>query len=541
MRIGASTPDERRVAQFMRVFLDEHGIGSLIIAQGNRDISLRASNRIDARLGSEGYRLAVGKRGVAIEARTGAGLFYGVQTLTQITRSNAQQQISTPTGTILDWPAYPWRGLHLDVSRHFFSVAAVKRFIDLAAHYKFNTFHWHLTDDQAWRLEIAKYPLLTRGGEYYTQAQIKEVVSYARERFVRIVPEIEMPGHSSAAIRAYPGLACSSASRTSGVVCPQPQTVTFFENVLTEAMQLFPGPFVHLGGDEVAYTADRSLMMRQLAEFLRVRGRSVVVWDDARAAHIPSAMLMVWHAGLAPGALVGSSGAVMSPDGPLYFNAYQGEPSGEPPAAQHLSTLEEVYDYNPASQPRTSAQRVRVFGVQGNVWTEKISTPQQLFYMELPRVLALAEIAWTPASLKNWDTFERRLPAQLQWLDRHGYPYRVPNAWISVHGGHLAFSSIPGRVQSVALKADARQVQLELGVPMQNAQIYYTLDGSLPSQASPLYGQPFTLQLNRNARVYVRVIAFLPGGRHSAVSECIITWRAHVQSSRSTWRSFVSP
>ncbi|MDP9018181.1 MAG: family 20 glycosylhydrolase [Candidatus Eremiobacteraeota bacterium] len=544
VRIAASSPEELHAAQFLQALLQEHGIRSVRVAGSIGDVSLRRLSRLDARLGPEGYRIAVGRQGVLIGARGGAGLFYGVQTLDQLIERSASGVQSIPLGTILDWPAYPWRGLHLDVSRHFFGVATVKQFINLAAHYKLNTFHWHLTDDQAWRLEIAQYPRLTSNGsctangcEFYTRSQIKEIVSYARARFVRIVPEIEMPGHASAATRAYPSIACAPGQRASGVVC----SADFYKNVLTEVMQLFPGPYVHVGGDEVFYDQRNATLMRQLGKFVQAHGRQIIAWDDARVAQIPNATLTVWHATLNARSLSGTAALVMSPDGPLYFDAYQGDPSQEPPAALHLATLEEVYDYNPAPQGQGKPQRPQVLGAQANLWTEKVASREHLFYMALPRTLALAEIVWTPASLKNWKSFEERLPQQLLWLDLHGYPYRIPNAWLSLKGAHLSFISLPGHAQSVLATTDAASVSASLGVPMFHARIRYTLDGSPPSERSQPYTQSFAVPLERQAGAVIRFAAFLSDGRHSAISECRIRRISHAVSGRSTWRSLVSP
>ncbi|MBV8655481.1 MAG: beta-N-acetylhexosaminidase, partial [Candidatus Eremiobacteraeota bacterium] len=419
-----------------RSILREHATGA--------SLTLSAAAN-DSALGTEGYRLHVDATGIAIAANAPAGVFYGLQTLDQLLPAPFSRA-ELPGIDIVDWPRYAWRGVHLDVSRHFFPVSVVERFIDVAAHYKLNVFHWHLTDDQGWRIAIARYPRLTTVGGcrdgteqegdateidgkrycgFYTQAQIRSVVAYARDRFVTIVPEIEMPGHSQAAIAAYPRLSCDDGRygvrETWGVsdvvYCPTAYTFDFLENVLREVIALFPGTFVHIGGDEVPKAAwqrspaVRDLMRREhiatyegvqgyfdrrIEHFLHVHGRRAIGWDDILQGGVSTrAAIMSWHgdSGAIAAAHRGND-AVVTPDGPLYFDAYQGDPNDEPQAIGSLSTPEMVYEYEPTPSALNAEQARHVIGVQGNVWSEFIGTRDYLDYMLLPRMVALSEIAW---------------------------------------------------------------------------------------------------------------------------------------------------
>jgi hexosaminidase len=434
-------------------------------------------------LPDEGYRLDVGERGVTIHASTHAGVFYGLQTLHQIL------PVREPSGvpivremTVEDWPRFPYRGMHLDVGRHFFPVSFVKRYIDLLAMYKMNRFHWHLTEDQGWRIEIKKYPRLTEVGAYrketivdkqfdpyvgdgipyggyYTQDEIRDVVAYAAARYVTVIPEIEMPGHSLAAITAYPEYACTDGPFEVGtrwgifddIYCPKDTTFAFLEDVLTEVMGLFPSRYIHVGGDEapkrrweespVAQAiiqreglADehelQSYFIRRIERFLLAHDRRLIGWDEILEGGLaPEATVMSWR-GMQGGIEAAKQGhdVIMTPVSHVYFDYYQGNRETEPPAIGGFTPLEKVYQFEPVPPDLTPDEAKHILGAQGNLWTEYIATGAKVEYMVVPRMLALAEVVWSPANQRNWRGFAARLPAQLRHLDVMGVNYRTPTA-----------------------------------------------------------------------------------------------------------------
>ncbi|MGH2800624.1 MAG: beta-N-acetylhexosaminidase, partial [Thermoleophilaceae bacterium] len=441
---------------------------------GTIDLALRA----DAPAGAEAYALTVGTDRVELAARESRGLYYGIQTLRQLATA-ARRAI--PAVRIEDEPRFGYRGLHLDVGRHFFPVAFIKKYIDVMAAFKLNTFHWHLTEDQGWRLEIRRYPELTRVGAwrketivgharrgpqgydgtphggFYTQDEAREVVAYARDRAVRVIPEIEMPGHSRAALAAYPELACAPGpfevlttwGISEDIFCPSEQTFAFLENVLREVMEIFPSEYVHIGGDEapkarwkaspvaqgvIAREGLRdedelqSWFIRRIEAFLNAHGRRLVGWDEILEGGLaPNATVMSWR-GTSGGIAAARQGhdVVMSPQEDLYFDHYQGDPQREPLAIGGMTTLEDTYRCEPVPDELTPEEAAHVLGPQGNVWTEYMPTPEHVEYMAYPRALALAEIAWSPRSARDWDGFRARLGPALALLDRLGVRYRAP-------------------------------------------------------------------------------------------------------------------
>ncbi len=447
----------------------------------------------DAGTGGEGYRLAVDSTGVTLTAATPAGLFYGAQTLRQLLPpaidrggflNESAPAWTIPAARIEDQPRFAYRGMHLDVARHFFPVNFVKRYLDLMALYKMNRFHWHLTDDQGWRIEIEAYPRLTgvgawrdetlrghygnrphtfdgrRYGGFYTQEEIREVVAYAAERHITVIPEIEMPGHATAALAAYPEFACTEGPFEvatlwgvfEDIFCPKEETFAFLEAVLSEVVQLFPGPWIHVGGDEApkarweasALAQDvirregladehelQSWFLRRIERFLNANGKRLVGWDEiAEGGLSPTATLMFWRDwnqdALALAARQGND-IIMTPNSRLYFDHYQGDPGQEPVAFGGMSTLEEVYAYEPVPESFTPEQATRVLGAQANLWTEYVTTPQKAEYMAFPRLLALAEVVWSARGDRDWFSFQGRLPAQLERLDRMTVNYRRPD------------------------------------------------------------------------------------------------------------------
>lgn len=399
-----------------------------------------------------------------------AGVFYGLMTLVQL----ESQQRNTPTITIPqvdDKPAFAWRGLHLDVSRHFFPVSFIKKYIDLLALHKMNTFHWHLTDDQGWRIEIKKYPELTRIGSkrketcvgkyidpyvgdhtpvsgFYTQEEIKDVVRYATARHINIVPEIEMPGHALAALSAYPQYACQKGPKevltkwgvSDDVFCTNDSTLRFLKNILNEVFDLFPSPYIHIGGDEVPKTRWKacsscqktmsknklknedelqSYFIRKIDAYITSKGRKTIGWDE------------ILEGGLAPGAAVmswrGTEGGiaaakqkhmvVMSPGSHCYFDHYQGNVHQEPLAIGGYTPIEKVYDYNPIPDALNAEEARYILGAQANVWTEYIPNTQHVEYMAYPRAAALSEVLWTGKQRPGFDDFKERLITHFQLLD----------------------------------------------------------------------------------------------------------------------------
>ena len=569
--ISATTPDARNVADFAIEFLRSRGIeASVVPSPAGANLRLVQSAH-DGDLGNEGYGLRIDASGISISSSGGAGLFYGLQTLEQLFPQSATDN-TLGAVNIADKPAYAWRGMHLDSSRHFWDVATVERYIDLAAHYKINTFHWHLSDDQGWRVEIKRYPRLTSFGScregsevghnpldvkgprycgYYTQAQIRDVVAYAAKRYINIVPEIDMPGHSTAAIASYPWLGCSGQQLpvstrwgNSYPVCPTERAITFEENVLSELMDLFPSKYIHAGGDEVPFSAWKAspfvhkLMQQQhlttypqvqayferhIEQFIESKGRRMVGWNEILAGGIsPNAVIMCWTGtGCGTRAVQHGNDAVMTPDGPLYLDAYQGDPNDEPEAIGSLSTLRMVYDYDPAAGVKASEQS-HILGVQGNIWTEWIGSVPYLFYMALPRELAVSEIAWVPAANKDWDSFVERTGPQYAWLESHGYNFRIPNPTIGVDGGRLQFAPVSGSIRTVTAQTGGSSVTVTLKDSVPSATIYYTTDGTLPNAHARRYDGPMHFDLAPNQTLNITAAAILPDGRTSTPSQLVL-------------------
>jgi hexosaminidase len=488
----ASNAELRSVADFASQYLRAAaGVPVPVTtgAAGANTISLQL--RPELRLPAEGYRLDVTPRVVTLTASTPAGLFYGVQTLRQLLPATPGAAAAMPAVEIEDAPRFSYRGMHLDVGRHFFGPENVKQYIDMLAMYKLNTFHWHLTEDQGWRIEIKKYPKLTEVGScraetrvglsrsqpavydntrycgYYTQEQIKDVVAYATARHVTIIPEIELPGHSVAALAAYPELACTAGpfqvhttwGITPDIYCPKEETFAFLTDVLNEVMDLFPGPYVHVGGDEAPKTRWnespvaqavmqreglktpeelQSYFIKRIEKVINARGKKMIGWDEIVEGGLsPTATVMYWrdqaNAGVGvkgddPAHVAASHGndLIMTPNQTLYFDKYQAGPQGEPLAIGGMAPLKLIYDYEPIPSDFTPEQAKHVLGAQANLWTEYIPTWSQVQYMVLPRMLALAELDWTPKELKNYDSFYARTLSHLPRLKAQGWNYHTP-------------------------------------------------------------------------------------------------------------------
>jgi len=504
----------------------------------------------DSALGDEGYRLDAADHGVVISAPSEAGLFHGLQTLRQLLHATSIG--SVPRVRIEDAPRFPYRGMHLDVSRHFFPVEFVERYIDLLSRYKFNTFHWHLTDDQGWRIEIERFPRLTSVGScrretivekhfdpyvgdgipycgFYTQEEIRRVVAYAAARHVTVIPEIEMPGHSLAALAAYPELACTAGPFEVGTVwgveedilCPSEDTFVFLEGVLTEVMALFPGPYIHIGGDEAPKArwksselaqsiirreqladehALQSWFIQRIERFLNANGWRIIGWDEILEGGLaPNATVMSWR-GMSGGIAAAREGhdVVMTPTSHAYFDYAQGDPALEPFSIGGNVPLEKVYRFEPVPPDLAPDEARHIIGAQGNVWTEYMTTTEKVEWMVFPRMLAMAEVTWSPASARDWEGFLARLPSALAALDRLGVAYRTP--------------SVLGLEQDRITLADTAVVILRS--PLPTGEIRYTLDGALPTGKSALYTAPLALSVDTVGTV-VTAAVFLPGGASS--------------------------
>jgi hexosaminidase len=468
-------------------------VAALLVGQANKVASLglslnkgksgAISFHLNPSITKEAYVLKVASKKIDIEASTGAGAFYALQTLMQLMPpamsgdvANATS-ISIPNCTIEDEPRFGYRGLMLDVGRYFFSVEDIKRFLDVMAMYKLNTFHWHLTEDQGWRVEIKKYPLLTQissvrkesmlghyrdrkydgkpHGGFYTQEQIKEVVAYAASKYITVIPEIEMPGHSQAVLAAYPQFGCNPdkiyqvATRwgvSEDVLAPREETFRFLEDVLTEVMALFPGQYIHIGGDECPKTQWResrfcqnlmkqlglknedelqSYFIRRIDQFITSKGKKLLGWDEILEGGLsPNAMVMSWR-GVKGGveAAKQKHDVVMSPNSFFYLDYYQGDTKTEPLAIGGDLPLSKSYSFEPDLPELTEEETKHVVGIQANVWTEYISNIKYAEYMTYPRALALAEIAWSPKAPKDYPGFKKRLTAHLPHMDARKINY----------------------------------------------------------------------------------------------------------------------
>jgi len=455
-------------------------------AKAQNAVRLEIESSPNVPLGEEGYELKVTAQSVSIRAAKPAGLFYGIQTLRQLLPPSifSKEKIgavewSVPCVQIIDYPRFQWRGLLIDPARHFIPTQDIERFIDAMALHKFNRLQIHLTDDQGWRIEIRKYPQLTeigawmdfttmrqgggktngaRPGGSYSQDDIRHLVRYAADRYVTIVPEIEMPAHTGAAIVSYPQLGLypdklsilapeKRWTANEGVLAPRPQTVTFMQNVLAEVMELFPSKHIHIGGDEanIAHWAKsdemqtlkqrlglkdeaelHSWFIKQMDEFLTRHGRRLVGWDEIiQGGLAPGAVVMSWR-GQAGGIAAAQAGhdVVMAPTSHTYFDYYQGPSETEPRAIGGLISLEKVYAFEPIPSELTAEQATCVLGGQGQLWGEYIADRKHREYMTYPRACALSEVLWSPREGHNYDQFATRLAEHLKRLDALGVNYR---------------------------------------------------------------------------------------------------------------------
>lgn len=416
----------------------------------------------------EGYKIVLDENSVSITAPTGAGLFYGLQTVIQL----VNEEGSVPAGTIIDEPRFAYRGLMLDVSRHFFGKEFIKKQIDAIAHFKMNRLHLHLTDAAGWRIEIKKYPRLTQfaawrskalwkdwwfgdrlyaeegtpvaHGGYYTQDDIREIVKYAADRYITVIPEIEMPAHSEEVLTAYPELSCTHEPYKQADFCVgNEKTYEFLENVLTEVMELFPSEYIHIGGDEAGKASWptcplcqkrmkeenlkdvnelQSYLIHRIEKFVNGKGRQIIGWDEILDGGLaPNATVMSWR-GTEGGLAAVNSGhkAIMTPGSYCYLDSYQDAPHTQPMAFGPYMPLEKVYSYNP-TEGLDEEQAKLIYGVQGNLWVEYIPTEELVEYMIYPRILALAEIGWSNPAVRDYSEFRQRAIAAVKNLRNKGY------------------------------------------------------------------------------------------------------------------------
>lgn len=505
----------------------------------------------NAGMPTESYVINAKPYGVSIDYGDGAGAFYAVQTLLQLLpveifaqNRQAGTDWTIPCCSIEDSPRFKYRGMHLDVCLHYFDFEFLKRYIDIMAAHKVNRFHWHLTEDQGWRLEIKKYPLLTEKGQwrketvvgslysgvydgiphggYYTQDQVKELVRYAAERYVTIIPEIELPGHALAAIACYPELSCGLEDHYETatkwgifkqVYCTKESTFKFLEDVFDEVFELFPSELIHIGGDECPKASWKacphcqsmikklglkdefelqSYFVTRMEKYINSKGRQIIGWDEILQGGLaPNAKVMSW---------LGEEGGikaaqqhhevVMSPHQKYYLDYWQADPYSEPLAMSGPTTLKTMYEYEPVPEVLTSQEAKYIIGVEGCVWTEYMPTPERVEYMAWPRMCAIAETGWTQAS-KDWDGFTRRLERHFDRLDgmEVGYCKAFFNPMIVFH------------------KDTKYNMVVTMTVDAPDAEIRYTLDGSAPTMDSPKYEIPFSI----NASQIVSAQAFRGG------------------------------
>ena len=510
----------------------------------------------------EGYVLTTTPEGISINGQTVNGVFYGIQTLRKSIPAEAKgATVLIPAGEIKDEPRFSYRGMHLDVGRHFFPKEFMKKYIDLLALHNMNTFHWHLTDDQGWRIEIKKYPKLTEIGSqrsrtvigrntqeydntpyggFFTQEEAKEIVKYAQERYITVIPEVDLPGHMLAALAAYPEMGCTGGPYE---VCPRwgifedvlcignDQTMQFLEDVMNEIIEIFPSKYVHIGGDEAPRTrwekcpkcqarikaeglkADKnhtaedrlqSYCMTRIEEFLNSKGRQIIGWDEILEGDVaPNATVMSWR-GMEGGIKAAQLGhdVIMTPTSFCYFDYYQtADTKDEPLGIGGYVPIEKVYSLEPVPAALTEEQSKHILGAQANLWTEYIHSSEHVEYMVLPRMAALAEVQWTQPEKKDFKDFTKRLARLMKFYQRDGFNY-------AKHVFDLKIDFTP----DVTKKA----VVVTLST-IDDAPIYYTLDGTEPTTASLKYTEPVSITETAD----FQAVVIRPEGKSKVVNKKI--------------------
>lgn len=492
----------------------------------------------------EAYSLQIKPNLIKIQAKGGAGIFYALQTLFQLFPLN-EKQIKVQCLKIYDEPRFQWRGAHLDVCRHFFPVEFVKKYIDILAMYKMNRFHWHLTEDQGWRIEIKKYPKLTEIGAwrkdengnlyggFYTQEQIKDIIDYAKKKYITIIPEIEMPGHSLAALASYPQFSCTGGpfevlnywTITKDVYCAgNDSTFIFLQNILSEVMDLFPSDIIHIGGDEVP--KDRwkecpkcqariksenlkdehelqSYFIQRIEKFVNSKGKKIIGWDEILEGGLaPNALVMSWR-GIAGGIAAANQKhfVVMSPGTHCYFDHYQAL-QNEPKAIGGYTTLEKVYSFEPVPSELNEEEAKYILGAQANVWTEYIETTDHVEYMLLPRLIALSEVVWSDKNSRNLDDFLYRIKKHYEILSTKNINFRIP-------------TPLPDENEILISKG----TKVTFNKPIDNSNIFYTNDGTEPTINSIKYTEPLIIDDN----ILIKAKTFLPNGKSNTLSSVHFT------------------
>ncbi|MDE5493620.1 family 20 glycosylhydrolase [Elizabethkingia meningoseptica] len=534
------------------------------VKSGQGDLNIVKVN--DPQLNPGAYKLKIDKKGILIQASDVSGTINGIHTLIQL--GLLQEDSSRLAYSVIeDKPRFSYRGLHLDVSRHFFPLSFVKKYIDLMALYKFNNFHWHLTDGAGWRLQIKKYPELTNkaawrthtvwkdwwqngrqyieegrpnaSGGYYTQEEAKELVKYAADRGINVIPEIEMPGHSEEVLAVYPELSCSGKPYTQSEFCiGNPKTFEFLQGVIDEVLEIFPSKYIHIGGDEADKShwkncpKDQALMkkeglksvdelqsfaIRKMDKYLQSRGRILVGWDEILDGGLtPGAVVMSWR-GESGGIKAANAGqdVIMTPGEFLYFDSYQTDPRTQPEAIGGFLPLEKVYSYNPVPSELNKENEKHVLGAQANLWAEYIPTTNHVEYMVFPRALALAEVNWTPKENKNVDDFKKRLQFHYSILQKLQVNYYRPSYNIN---GIVAYDENSG-INTVTLKTEQFDA----------SNIKYTTDGNEPTENSFNYKEPliFTTSGKLKAAYFMKGIKVGPVlemdiDKHKAIGKKVI-------------------
>lgn len=562
------TDADRQSAELFKELIKQRQGIDLVLAKNfvqapESMISFNSANTANAP--KEAYTVNVASKNIQLKG-TAQGVFYATQSLMQLYLASDNGEIQQCA--IADEPRYAYRGLHLDVCRHYFPLDFIKKYLDLMAMYKLNNFHWHLTDDQGWRIEIKKYPKLTEVGAYraqtlvgnyhdrmpqwfdgepygafYTQEEIKEIVAYATKKYINVIPEIEMPGHAMAALAAYPELGCGNNPGPYKVeekwgVFPdifcagKDHTFEFLEDVLTEVMELFPSKLIHIGGDEAPKTVWKtcpfcqkrikkerlkneeqlqSYFIHRIEKFVNKKGRSIIGWDEILEGGLaPNATVMSWR-GVQGGIAAAKQhhNVIMTPstDG-LYLDHTQGLSLFEPVGIGGDGRIQKIYNYNPTPQTLTPAQQQYILGVQANMWTEYITTPKKVEYMLFPRLFALSEIAWANVENKDFKSFtQEKVPLHLSWLDKEKNTlYRVPGPI----GATDTIINVNG------------SYRFELSPSVVGAKIYYSIDGYEPNETTTLYTGAFEIKVPKGEYRPVKFVVITPTGKRSAVTTTML-------------------
>ena len=553
--ITAGSPEAKTIAEFFAAKMrTSTGLDIQVAEKGNILLSLDSSLDVP---NDEGYSLEVSKDAVKVVAKTTQGLFYGMQSFLQLLPAEIESPSKVngiawqaPAVSIKDAPRFGYRGIMLDPCRHFMPAENVKKYIDVLSLFKINRIHWHLTDDQGWRIEIKKYPKLTEIGSkridgegteyggYYTQEEIKDIVKYAADHFITVVPELELPGHEMAAIAAYPNLSCKGEPGTPRIIwgvedivmCPGKEDMfTFLQDVIDEMVPLFPSEYFHIGGDECPKTswkncplcqkrikaeglkADgkhsaeeklQSYVIQRMEKYLETKGKKIIGWDEILEGGLaPSATVMSWRGeeGGIAAALMDHT-VIMTPGGNgMYLDAYQGDPKIEPVTIGGYTLLEKTYSYNPIPDTLTAMGKSDyILGVQGNTWSEYMYDEAKRDYMIFPRILAVAEIGWTNLDRKNYKDFERRIENAYVRLDGHAINYHIP------------LPEQPNGSCNFVAFTDKASLEFKTTRPIK---MVYTLDGSEPTPASTAYTAPIEI----SETTTLKIASVLPSGKMSPI------------------------